>query len=97
MTDTALPGTLPSEEDVEAAILKAAGAAAPKSVSPEEVARALTSAPSWQQLLPLIRRAAIRLTNDGRLAIHRKGKPIDPADLRGVYRLALPREEAGEA
>lgn len=97
MTDAASIDTRPSETEVEGAILKAVMSAAPRSVSPEEVARALTSAPTWQTLLPLIRRVAVRLTHDGRLAIHRKGKPIDPEGLRGVYRLALPREDAGGA
>jgi hypothetical protein len=25
--------------------------------------------------------------------IYRKGKPVDPADFKGVYRLGLPRQE----
>ncbi len=29
----------------------------------------------------------------GRLVIYRKGKPADPSDFRGVYRLGLPRQD----
>jgi hypothetical protein len=34
------------------------------------------------------RRIAVRLANEGRLVITRKGKPVDPNDFRGVYRFA---------
>jgi len=43
-------------------------------------------------LLQPVRRAAIRLALEGRLTILRKGKPADPSDFKGVYRLTLPRE-----
>ena len=29
----------------------------------------------------------------GRLVIYRKGKPVDPNDFKGVYRLGLPRQD----
>ncbi|MCK0210008.1 DUF3253 domain-containing protein [Starkeya koreensis] len=84
----------PSEEAAEAAILAVAGRPdAGRSVAPEEVARSLATGPDWQSLLPLVRRAAIRLAESGRLVIYRKGKPVDPADLRGVYRLGLPPQD----
>jgi len=34
-----------------------------------------------------VRRAAVKLALGGRLIIYRKGKPVDPNDFRGVYRL----------
>jgi hypothetical protein len=40
-----------------------------------------------------IRRAAVALAQSGRLVIYRKGKPADPLDFRGVYRLGLPRQD----
>jgi hypothetical protein len=40
-----------------------------------------------------IRRAAVALAHAGRLVIYRKGKPADPDDFRGVYRLGLPRQD----
>lgn len=48
----------------------------------------------WGPLMQPIRHLAIRLMKEGRLVIIRKGKPVDPDDFRGVYRLRLP--EAGE-
>jgi hypothetical protein len=39
--------------------------------------------------MPDVRRAAVRLMKQGRLVILRKGRPVDPDDFRGVYRLAL--------
>jgi hypothetical protein len=47
----------------------------------------------WQRLLVPIRRAAIALAQTGRLVIYRKGKPADPNDLRGVFRVGLPRHD----
>jgi hypothetical protein len=37
-----------------------------------------------------IRRVAVRLMKEGRIVILRKGRPVNPDDFRGVYRLALP-------
>lgn len=60
-----------------------------KSICPSEVARALDEG-SWRALMPLVRRHAIILAMQGKLSILRKGKPVDPEDFKGVYRLALP-------
>jgi len=35
----------------------------------------------------------VRLADAGRIVIYRKGKPADPHDFRGVYRLGLPRSD----
>jgi hypothetical protein len=40
-----------------------------------------------------VRRTAVRLAHEGRIVIYRKGKPVDPDDFKGVYRLGLPRSE----
>jgi hypothetical protein len=62
-----------------------------KTVSPEEVARAVAAEDSdWHGELGAVRRAAVKMALGGRLVIYRKGKPIDPADFKGVYRLGLP-------
>jgi Protein of unknown function (DUF3253) len=42
-----------------------------------------------------VRRAAVHLMKEGRVVILRKGKPVDPDDFRGVYRLALPGGGSG--
>jgi hypothetical protein len=44
----------------------------------------------WRGHISEVRRAAVRLAEAGRLVIYRKGKPVDPRDFRGVYRLGLP-------
>jgi hypothetical protein len=69
-----------------------------KSICPSEVARALTGddPQRWKQLMPAIRRASVRLARAGELRILRKGKPVDPDDFKGVYRLAsLPHTPEG--
>lgn len=83
----------PSEEAVEEAILAVASLpGAAKTVTPEDVARSVAAGPDWQSLLPSVRRGALRLAQAGRLVLYRKGKPVDPSELRGVYRLGLPPE-----
>ena len=77
--------------DAEAAILRLVEAAgAGKTVSPTDVARALTPGPEWNRQMPGVRRAAIKLALAGSLLIYRKGRPVDPNDFKGVYRLGLP-------
>lgn len=77
-----------SEPAIREAILAATAAAGPeRSITPEDVARALTTE-KWQALLPRIRREAVLLAREGAIDVLRKGKPADPeADIRGVIRL----------
>lgn len=77
-------------------MLALAGGRGPgKTLCPSDVARALAGSDTaaWGPLMTPIRRVAVRLAQEGRLVILRKGKPVDPADFRGVYRLALPRSD----
>ena len=63
-----------------------------KTICPSEAARALGGPhpDGWSPLMPRIRRAAVALMRDGRLAIRRKGRVVeDPDDFRGVYRIGL--------
>lgn len=62
---------------------------AEKTVCPSEVARAKRDE-NWQQLMGEIRVRAVKLADAGQIAIYRKGKPVDPHDFKGVYRLGLP-------
>ena len=80
--------------EVEAAIfdLLAATVAPGKSVSPEEVARAVDPE-GWRRLLGHVRAVARGLARQGKLVILRHGKPADPEDFKGVYRLRLPLPE----
>jgi hypothetical protein len=57
------------------------------SFCPSEVARALSD--EWRPLLTHVRAAARRLAEQGRIDILRHGKPIMPAEMKGVIRLRL--------
>ena len=79
---------IPSEHAIEATLLRLVAARGPeKSICPSEVARAL--APEWQSLMTAVRRVAVRLAGAGQIEILRKGKPVDPAQVRGVIRLRV--------
>jgi hypothetical protein len=79
---------MPETKDIDAAILRLAGARGPDgSISPSDAARAL--AEDWRPLLGPVRRAAARLAEAGQLDILRKGRPVAPADMKGVIRLRI--------
>ena len=65
-----------------------------KSVCPSEVARAMSGdpndGPTWRPLMRAVRKAAAELQDQGRIAVLRKGKPVDIRTVNGVIRLALP-------
>jgi hypothetical protein len=78
---------------IEAAIMRLlAECGHGRTLSPTAAARALVGddPQHWGPLMHPVRRTAIRLARQGRLVILRKGKPVDPTDFKGVYRLALP-------
>jgi hypothetical protein len=79
-----------SFEDSILDVLTRAGAG---TLSAPEIAHAIAPEGDWHGLLLPIRRAAVALAQAGRLVIYRKGKPADPSDFRGVYRLGLPRQD----
>jgi hypothetical protein len=87
--------SLPSDDAIEETLLAMVDArGADKTVCPSEVARALGGPhpDGWGPLMKPVRRVAVRLTRAGRVAILRKGRPVDdPEDFRGIYRLGLPR------
>jgi hypothetical protein len=60
-----------------------------KTICPSDVARVLERQ-NWQRLLPLIRQQAVALALAGSVMIFRKGKPVNPEDFKGVYRIGLP-------
>ncbi|MEH2514216.1 hypothetical protein V1291_005570 [Nitrobacteraceae bacterium AZCC 1564] len=64
-----------------------------KTLSAPEIANAIATDGDWHDLLVPIRSTAVALAQAGRLVIYRKGKPVDPTDFRGVYRLGLPRHD----
>ena len=89
----------PDSPVLEAVILALCVEAGPgQSINPTDAAAAYAAARgeealAWRAHLTEVRAAAVRLAEAGRLVILRKGKPADPHDFRGVYRLAAPRVE----
>jgi hypothetical protein len=101
-----MPDSAPaSDPSLENCILKVLSLAAPNNglgtataglgttLSAPEIAQAINPTGDWHSLLMPIRRAAVALAQSGRLIIYRKGKPADPNEFRGVYRLGLPRQD----
>ncbi len=77
---------------VEDAIFDLLGKVAPgKSVSPEDVAKAVDPA-AWRRELAKVRPVAVGLARAGRLVILRHNKPADPEKFKGVWRMRLPLE-----
>jgi len=89
MSDPDSPQGVPLEDSI-LNVLMQTGA---RTLSAPEIAHAIAPDGDWHGLLLPIRRAAVALAQDGRLVIYRKGKPADPSDFRGVYRLGLPRQD----
>jgi hypothetical protein len=87
----------PPPAEIEAAILAVLARSAPgKAVDPTEVARALGGdhPEGWGPLMQPVRRSAVKLMKEGRVVILRKGRPVDPDDFRGIYRIAASGEDA---
>ena len=67
-----------------------------KSVTPEQVARAANpvaraaNPENWRRVLAQVKGVAVGLARQGRVVILRKGKPVNPEGLKGVYRLKAP-------
>ncbi|GLK78334.1 DUF3253 domain-containing protein [Methylopila turkensis] len=69
-----------------------------KTICPTEAAKASAKADglegdAWQGRIKAVRAAAVGLARAGEVAIYRKGKPVDPDDFKGVYRIGLPAED----
>jgi len=85
---------MPAASVIEATILRLVAERGPnKTVDPSEAARALGGPhpDGWGPLMLPIRRVVVALAEQGRVVILRKGKPVDPRDFKGVYRLTAPR------
>jgi hypothetical protein len=61
-------------------------------IDPAEIARTLggPKPDGWGPLMQPIRQAAVRLMKAGKIVILRKGRPVDPDDFRGLYRIGAP-------
>jgi hypothetical protein len=82
------------QQKIAAEILRLTDGRGPTaSICPSEVARSLSE--NWRPLLGAVRREAALLAEAGDIEILRKGRPVPPADVRGVIRLRRRRPEAG--
>jgi len=90
MTERPAPLPDPVLEETILALVDARGAG--KTICPSEAARQLGGPhpDGWGPLMVPLRRVAVRLAEQGRIAIYRKGRPVDPRSFKGVYRLGLP-------
>jgi hypothetical protein len=82
-------------EELEAAMLSLLEERGPgRTISPADVAQVLggNQPDGWGPLMQPVRKVAVRLMKEGRIVILRKGRPVDPDDFRGTYRLALPTD-----
>jgi hypothetical protein len=69
-----------------------------RTICPTDAAKAFAQARGedalgWRNHLQNVRAGAVRLADEGRIVIYRKGKPVDPHEFRGVYRLGAPRDD----
>ncbi len=79
--------------DIEHAILELVSQrGVGKTICPSDAAR-LVDPENWRTHLKQVRRVAVDLSLEGKIAIYRKGKPIDPKTMKGVIRLGLPPED----
>jgi hypothetical protein len=83
------------ERLVEALLRLARDRGPDKTFCPSEAARDLGGPhpDGWGPLMVPLRRVAVALANEGRLAIYRRGRKVDPNDFKGVYRLGLTRDD----
>lgn len=75
-----------------------AEASSGRTINPIDAAQAFAAARdedalAWRTHLTSVRTVAVKLAEAGRLVIYRKGKPVDPHDFRGVYRLGVPHSD----
>jgi hypothetical protein len=84
-----------TDDEIESTLLKHLAARGPgRTLDPQEVARALGGAhpDGWGPMMQPVRRAAVRLMKQGRVVITRRGRPVDPDDFKGTYRIVLPED-----
>ena len=86
----------PDARAIETTLLRLVAERGPgRTLDPTEVARALGGShpDQWGPRMQPVRRVAVALAEQGRVVILRKGKPADPRDFKGVYRLTAPRHD----
>ena len=84
--------TMPiNAENVRAVLGEIASARPGASIDPGEVARKLAGADTkaWGRAMKPLRAVLVGLAKNGEIEFLRKGKPVTPEELRGVYRLRI--------
>lgn len=79
---------------LEEAILRlVAACGTDKTICPSQAARMVGGEHPdlWGPLMQPARRIAIALMREGKVAIYRKGRLVDPDDFKGVYRIGPAR------
>lgn len=92
------PETESDLDPVAAAILRALADADKPAISAERVCRSIQEArarpgdgpQAWRKYMRAVKQQAVHLARTGRIEIVRKGKPVDPDDFKGVWRMRLP-------
>jgi Protein of unknown function (DUF3253) len=64
-----------------------------KTICPSDAARALAGGDDFRPYMELVREAAARLVDAGRIEVTQKGEPVTIADARGPIRLGLIRQQ----
>lgn len=89
----------PALDPIAEKILELLAAAEPnRSISPEDVARAVAESRRrsndppdlWRRYLPAVKQQALFLARGGKLIVMRKGKPVDAQSAKGVIRYKRP-------
>ena len=80
-------GLRPIDDDIERTLLELLEDRTDRaSICPSEVARRIAP-DDWRDLMEPVRRAARRLSAEGRVEITQKGRPVDPDRARGPIRI----------
>ncbi len=78
-------------ENVRAAIREIGKHGKESSIDPGTIARQLVGSDpdTWGKVMKPLRPLLVQMAKDGEIEFLRKGKPIAPEELRGVYRLRV--------
>jgi len=88
-------------DPIAEAILRELAATKRPAISAERVCRAIQDERAkpgdgplaWRKYLRAVKQQAIFLARAGRIEIVRRGKPVDPNNFKGVWRMRLPRPD----
>ena len=82
----------PGDDQIDEAMIRLAAKRGPeKTICPSEVAREIAGSDpeAWRPLMGPIRDRAVAAAKTGRIVIKQGGRPVDPDDFSGIYRIAI--------